>query len=350
VQEHRSLYYWATQRDLHDPETVSEVVRIVGSKDRLGDLFLVTVAALSTINPKAMTSWKARMLEDLYFKLVNHFEGRAASARSERIDAIRAEVSATLEHVPGAHRLEAFVASMPERYLLAHDAAAILRHAQIARDRGGRDLVVEVSPGPDEELHELVVLTRDRPGLLADVAAVLTAHRLAIVSAEVYTRAAHEEAFDVFLVRRSERADRQPLTESHRDRIQADLAARLAGEVSADALLARYRGAPAWAVRPTPDVPTEVTVDNEASLHHTIVDVFTRDRPGLLHVIARTLREQGLTISSCKVNTEGERVADVFYVRDAVDGKLRQTARLAGLQEALLDNLREFHDAATGGA
>ena len=48
---------------------------------------------------------------------------------------------------------------------------------------------------------------------------------------------------------------------------------------------------------------------------YTIVDVYTRDRAELLHVIARTLHEKGLTIALAKVNTEGQRVADVFYVQ-----------------------------------
>ncbi len=46
----------------------------------------------------------------------------------------------------------------------------------------------------------------------------------------------------------------------------------------------------------------------------TIVEVFTRDRVGGLYAITQTLAELGLDISLAKVSTEGEKVADVFYV------------------------------------
>ena len=119
---------------------------------------------------------------------------------------------------------------------------------------------------------------------------------------------------------------------------------RSAGEVTADELLARRPTTPSWAVRKGPEVPTSVTVDNEASSRFTVVDVFTRDRPGLLHAIARTLHEQGLSIALSKVNTEGNRVADVFYVEDARGGKLRDATRLSRLQDALRATLEDFQD------
>jgi [protein-PII] uridylyltransferase len=49
-------------------------------------------------------------------------------------------------------------------------------------------------------------------------------------------------------------------------------------------------------------------------MHATIVEVFTRDRVGVLYAITQTLADLGLDISLAKVSTEGEKVADVFYV------------------------------------
>ena len=73
--------------------------------------------------------------------------------------------------------------------------------------------------------------------------------------------------------------------------------------VGARELLARRLRQPAWAQKKSPDVPTEIQVDNDASPRFTVIDVFTKDRPALLHTIARTLREEGLSIAVSKVNT-----------------------------------------------
>ncbi|MDH5492847.1 MAG: hypothetical protein OEY14_12915, partial [Myxococcales bacterium] len=56
------------------------------------------------------------------------------------------------------------------------------------------------------------------------------------------------------------------------------------------------------------------------------------DRPGLLHAIAGALHAQGVSIGLSKVHTQGERVADVFYVEDPAGGKLRDPMRLAALR------------------
>jgi len=53
----------------------------------------------------------------------------------------------------------------------------------------------------------------------------------------------------------------------------------------------------------------------------------TRDRPGLLYAIADALYRLGLVIAVAKINTEGTRVADVFYVNEANGEKIAQGKR-----------------------
>ncbi len=86
-------------------------------------------------------------------------------------------------------------------------------------------------------------------------------------------------------------------------------------------------------------MPTEVRVDNGVDPRFTVVDVFTRDRVGLLHAIARALHEQGLTIALSKINTEGLRVADVFYVEERGGGKVQDAGKLAALTLVLRETI-----------
>ena len=74
------------------------------------------------------------------------------------------------------------------------------------------------------------------------------------------------------------------------------------------------------------------------STDFTVIDVYTQDRPGVLYTITRTLSSLGLDIHLSKVATEADRVADVFYVRDAEARKLgeaRGAEVVAALHEAL---------------
>ena len=354
VEEHLSLYIWATRRDTSDPVVVHEVAKQVGTLDRLRDLYLLTVADLSTTNPNAMTSWKSRLLEDLYLAVAAELEGDGAPVASRRAEAIREEVRVGFVGGAGQADLERFIQEMPDRYLLANPVDAIRVHARMARDRDGALVHLGVRPGPSEEVSELVVITDDRPGLLADVAAALAAQRLTIAAAQIYTREPGEgrpaEAFDVFHVRRvSSGADGEPLDDARLARTRTDLADLLSGAVDAGELLARRLRTPSWAKRKSPDVPTDVQVDNEASSRFTVIDVFTRDRAALLHTIARTLHEQGLSIGLSKVNTEGEKAADVFYVLDASGEKVSDPERLERLPRLIGDAIRAL-DARESGA
>jgi [protein-PII] uridylyltransferase len=91
--------------------------------------------------------------------------------------------------------------------------------------------------------------------------------------------------------------------------------------------------------RPTPHVPTRVNVDNTSATEHTIVEVTTRDRPALLFWLASALQHAGLSIWFAKINTEGQRVADVFYVSDSNGGKIFDGGKLEKLRDCLVNTL-----------
>lgn len=340
VQEHLSLYHWATRRDITDPETIDEVARNVGSLDRLRDLYLLTVCDLATTNPKALTDWKARMLEDLYLAVASTLEGRMPDLRA-RAEEIRSQVRVGFVGDAVQDALEAFVDEMPERYLLAFPVDVIRAHARAAAARGDAQVHVATLPGPSKDVSELLVLTDDRPGLLADAAAVLAAENIAITHAQVFSRKRKDhpdEAFDLLHVRRSDRKatgfSREELSS-----IASDIRDIVSGDITVEELLKRRSEPPAWAVRKAPDVATKVVIDNSASPRFTVVDVYTKDHVGLLQSIARVLSEEGLSIVVAKVNTEGLKAADVFYVERPGGGKLSDPERAEGLRQKLLATL-----------
>ena len=76
--------------------------------------------------------------------------------------------------------------------------------------------------------------------------------------------------------------------------------------------------------------------DNKASVSNTVIEVNGRDRPGFLHDVTSTLTAQGLQIVSAHISTYGERVVDVFYVKDVFGLKVEQQGKLDKLEELLL--------------
>jgi len=334
VIDHLLMYHVATRRDLQDLTTIDEFAGRMRGREGLRNLYLLTVADVSTTSPAAMSSWKARMLEELYFASEEHLTHRGARLDAERVARVRAEVRAAWSGP--SEPLDALLDALPERYFLASSPESIVEHARVVAARGDQaSHVVRVSsrhPG----VAELCVVAADRPGLLAGIAAVITANRLEVLTAELYSHpvGAEREALDLFCVRDHEGGIEG--VDRVLPRLVRDLAEVCSGLVApADLLKMRIGSTSPWRERASPAVPTEIFFDNRASPRHTIVDVYARDRPGLLYTLADTLHAVGLFIALSKINTEGTRVADVFYVREVDGSKVAAGPRQDEIREAL---------------
>ena len=74
-------------------------------------------------------------------------------------------------------------------------------------------------------------------------------------------------------------------------------------------------------------MPTRLSFDNTGSDIYTIIEVETRDRPGLLYDLARTLTANNISIASAIIATYGEQAVDVFYVKDLFGLKLHAESK-----------------------
>lgn len=346
VRNQDALYHWALRRDISDPDTIAEIVREVRTVDRLRDLYLLNFCIVSTTNPASMTAWNARALAELWLSVSAVIDG--SRDQSEFAATLHEQVLSLAEDSAEAERLTLFLDQLPERYLLANNPSDIVSHQRFAHARAGKSVSVMMTSVDDAldasaggRALKVAILTDDRPGLLADLTAALALCRFEVVSAQLYTRkrpGLPDEAFDIFDVRQLDTgnleadADPEPLTKLIEQLVN--------GEASAEELLARRAKPPAWA-KTGPRIKTEIGVDNQASKTCTVVEVYTRDRPELLYTIARTLHAHGLTITLAKVNTEGRRVADVFYVL-AADGDKLAPGQLAQLSEALRGTINKL--------
>jgi [protein-PII] uridylyltransferase len=82
-------------------------------------------------------------------------------------------------------------------------------------------------------------------------------------------------------------------------------------------------------------VPTTIRFDNTGSDIYTIIEVETRDRPGLLYDLSRTLTANNVSIASAIIATYGEQAVDVFYVKDLFGLKLHSEAKRRTLDARL---------------
>jgi [protein-PII] uridylyltransferase len=87
-------------------------------------------------------------------------------------------------------------------------------------------------------------------------------------------------------------------------------------------------------------VRTRVVFDARTSPHATIIEVIAKDEPGLLFRLSRALEEASLVITFSKINTEGTKVADVFYVQELDGRKVEGKTRLGDIRRRLIEKAR----------
>jgi [protein-PII] uridylyltransferase len=333
VLKHLRMYHVATRRDLDDPKTIESFSEEVHGREGLRELYILTLCDVSTTSPTALTSWKARVLEELYRATERALEG-APTHDDARLEEVRGAVLALCPERGEREFLQHFLSAVPERYLYANEPANIMRHSRFARQAQMQQVNVTVMT-IDEPYVELAFIADDRPGLLAMVTATLTAARFKVINAQVYSWVdgfGRTRALDLFWVRGST----VDAVTGATVRLERDFSRLLSQELSpADLVTGGTRGS-RWSDRPTPKVHTDVIVDNRCATRDTVIEVTTRDQLGLLFWLSNALQSAGLTISLAKINTEGTQVADVFYVTDAAGAKVTDSQRIEEIKSRIL--------------
>ncbi len=342
VRHHLLMSHTAFKRDVYDPKTLSDLVDVVQSPERLRLLLILTIADIRAVGPNVWNAWKAGLLRELYYRAQETLAGAVPSERrKERVEQAKAGLRERLENWPEEDLKKHFTLGQHD-YWLSFDADTLAYHADLVRDAEENDRQLTISSRVEEALDntEIVIYTPDHPGLFAAIAGAMALAGASVVDAKVMTLT-NGMAFEMF---RIQDADGNAFASKERlvrlnERIKRAMSGRLHSArelaVAQKASLQRRTGAFS--------VPPRVLIDNKASNRQTVIEINGRDRLGLLHDVTAFLTASGLQISSAHISTYGERVVDVFYVRDVFGLKVDQEEKLENLRKGLLETI-------TGGA
>jgi [protein-PII] uridylyltransferase len=201
-------------------------------------------------------------------------------------------------------------------------------------DGKGRNLKVKADRHPDRDVTRLTVYAPDHAGLFAQLAGAIALSGASIVDAKIITLA-NSMALDVLHV---QDASGHHLEEPDRvARLRRRIEQAITGRINPSRELAAARQRALPSRTRVFKVPPRVIFDNKASISHTVIEVNGRDRQGFLHDVTAAFTGLGLQISSAHISTYGERVVDVFYVKDAFGLKIEQPQKLERIEQQLLE-------------
>lgn len=331
VRYHLLMSDMAQKRDIGDPRTVRDFAKAVRTRKRLDLLTVLTVCDIRGVGPNTWNNWKAVLIRQLYQHTAEALEGGLENVNRERREN---EAKRHLREALSDWEAKDLRVELGRHYPPYWQGLMTETQATFARMLRGlpeNEIRIDLHPDPARDATRACFALADHPGIFSRLAGALALVGANVVDARTYT-SKDGYATAVFWIQDS---DGHPYEVARLPRLSQMIDKTLKGEVRPRQALAdrdkvkkrerEFR------------FPTHITFDNEGSEIYTIIEVDTRDRPGLLYDLTRTLAANNIYIASAVIATFGAQVVDAFYVKDMFGLKLHQKHR----QEALEKKLRQ---------
>lgn len=329
VRYHLLMSDMAQKRDIADPRTVRDFAKAVQTVKRLDLLCVLTVCDIRGVGPNTWNNWKAVLIRALYRQTQRALEtGLEDLNRENRGTEAKRALREALSDWP-RKELQAETARHYAPYWQALHVTAHVVFAKMLRDVKDGEILIDLHPDEDRDATRACFVMADHPGIFARLAGALALVGANVVDARSYTTK-DGMVTDAYWI---QDAEGNPYDAARLPRLRQMIEKTLRGEVVArDALKSRDKVKKRERAF---KVPTHITFDNEGSEIYTIIEVDTRDRPGLLYDLARTLANANVYIANAVIATYGEQVVDTFYVKDMFGLKYYATGKQRSLEKRL---------------
>ncbi len=330
------VYHHLDMSDLslsREPEDyhIREFAEVLGDKDMLDLLYLLTIADIRSVGRRTWTEWKAYQLEQLYEGTLAALHGGGKPLR----DGI---VTETIKREQDVSSELSLVAITDTAYLQDNTPEDRKRH---------RSWLMEVEGDAFRLHHEmfvgferLTVCGSDRIGFLSDVIGCISSEGFNVLNARIYSTT-DGKVLDIFHL---EAPDKPRISSADRiGNLYHKWGMLSREEATADSLMRdrilRYPPEPLRLAATVPSI--NIGIDNSLSRLYTVVEIDTADNFGLLHKIARCFSENGINIHMARLSTRIDQAVDVFYVTDRDKMKITDLQKIEDLKGSLTDVIGE---------
>ena len=331
VQHHVLMTNISQYRDIDDEDIVRDFAETMKNEQRLRALFLLSYADLSAVGPGVWNEWKGALLLQLYLRTVKRLLGRAESPDEDFWQSPKAQAVVDHTRAELSGEIEGHLRGLGQRYFVAFQPEQIAMHLDCADEARQSGLAVRCQPNQHTGLSDVVICTADRHGLFSKIAGCFSSQLIDINGAALFTRP-DGMVVDCFSV--CDAKHTRPLTPAQTARVEQILRSVLMDGEDVQEHVDRSLRRLFALLQPRVPVPTKIEFDNSSSRNHTIIDIETGDRTGLLYDITRAMSETGLDIVTARIVTDARRVRDSFYVTRN-NGKIEDPETQAAIREMI---------------
>jgi len=335
VEHHLLMSHIAQRRDLHSLEVIDHFCSFLNSTEELHILFLLTYADMNAVGGASFNEWKNSLLKELHAKSEIALNSESLEHEFQKVINRRKErLKERCKNMPDILELSH---TLDEEYIYSNKAVHIIRYLSMAQSIDkDNDIVVEVDIREEFNTMEVVVCTHDHVGLLKKICGALASLGHNIKWAQIYTLE-NNITIDNILIDNPYTGSYMP--ESKQEAIKERIAKIIRDETDIEELIDKSSSSILNSNTVDFSKKDKIMFDNEVSSQYTVVDIFAKDRLGLLYYILGRFNKLGLNVAKAKISTDVDRVVDSFYLTDAEGKRIVDTKTLENIREELLKEI-----------
>jgi len=341
VLNHLLMSKTAFRYELGDPKTIKDFSNKVVTVERLKLLLVLTVADIKGVGPDIWNDWKGSLISELFLKSFDFLNNRKSS--SVIIESTIDTKNSLKKHLLNNGYFEKDFINYSKKYYSNYwkifDITNVVEHFEIFSKMKNEDLKFKVHFFKESKTKasQLLVIAPDHHGLFSLISGLVAASGFDVVSAKIITRS-DGYALDTFFIQTK---DKKPITDDYtRKKIIKYISTGLEGRLNLEKELnikwkeipARYRAIKA---------PVRVIIDNKKSNNFTILEVKCKNAPGVLYRITKVITGLGCQINTANVSTYGDRVVDIFYLKNAFGSKIDDNKTIEKVRNGIYHILEE---------
>lgn len=312
VKQHLYMSITAQRRDISDETVISEFAKVIRDESHLDYLYCLTVADMRATNESLWNSWKANLLEELYYNTKRAFRRgleKPVDLRSKiRENQQQASILLATLNIP-TEEIETLWKEFKADYFLRYSPAQITWHCQNILSHNKTKPLVLISPISYRGGTEVFVYTKVKAHVFSATVSLLGSKRLSIHDAKIITsKSGYTLNTFVVLDQQGKALDDSCRTLEIAESLTAFLEQKQTKKLITKTLPKRLHQF---------KVPTQVNFIETSSKNRTLIEIVALDHPGLLANFAQVFQEYKIRIHSAKITTFGEKAEDVFTVSNA---------------------------------
>jgi [protein-PII] uridylyltransferase len=337
VKNHLLMSVTAQRRDITDENVIKTFGEVVRDEAHLDYLYCLTVADMRATNETLWNSWKANLLEELYFTTKRALR-RGLEKPVDLKAKIRENQTQALEFLAevelDAEQIKTFWKEFKADYFLRYSPAQIAWHTQHIMHHDRSKPLVLINAKPYRGGTEVFIFTKEVANIFALSVALLTHRKLSIHDAKIITsKTGYTVNTFVILDHRNKAIDDSYRANDIAKTITYHIAQNKAPNLKKLKLPARYRQF---------KFPCQVGFIKSHAKNRTMIEIVALDRPGLLETIARVFQRNQVSIHTAKITTFGEKAEDVFTISNELGSALTE-AQQRQLAHQLADTIDSYN-------